>query len=185
MSPRPLLQGEQVRLAAFDQETGPEAWSRWMHDSEYSRLLDSAPAFPWTPNRIKAEMEKELVKNDSFLFAIRTITDDILIGFVSLDGIQWSHGTAWVAIGIGERSYRGKGLGTDAMREALRYAFTELNLYRVNLDVFEYNKPAIRSYEKAGFVHEGRLPERLHRDGRYWDLLFMGILRDEWEKIVA
>jgi len=57
----------------------------------------------------------------------------------------------------------------------------ELNLHRVSLDVFEYNPRAIRSYEKVGFKHEGRVRQALNRDGRRWDILYMGILREEWE----
>jgi RimJ/RimL family protein N-acetyltransferase len=69
------------------------------------------------------------------------------------------------------------------MRIILRYAFTELNLHRVSLDTFEYNPRAIRSYEKAGFKIEGRVRQLLNREGRRWDVIYMGILREEWEKI--
>jgi RimJ/RimL family protein N-acetyltransferase len=69
------------------------------------------------------------------------------------------------------------------MRVMLRYAFRELNLHRVTLTVFEYNPRAIRSYEKAGFVVEGRLRNWLNREGRRWDMIHMGILREEWETL--
>ena len=85
-----------------------------------------------------------------------------------------------MGIGLGEREYWGKGYGTDTMRLAVRYAFMELNLNRVTLNVFEYNPRAIRCYEKAGFRHEGRQRQFLNRNGRRWDVLEMGILRDEW-----
>ncbi len=87
-----------------------------------------------------------------------------------------------MGIGIGEREYWGNGYGTDAMRAILHFAFTELNLYRVSLNVFEYNPRAIRSYEKAGFVAEGRQRQVLNRDGRRWDVIYMGILHEEWER---
>ena len=66
------------------------------------------------------------------------------------------------------------------MNILLRYAFTELNLWRVSLGVFEYNPRAIRSYEKVGFQHEGRSRKHLNHEGKRWDIFFMGILRDEW-----
>jgi RimJ/RimL family protein N-acetyltransferase len=66
------------------------------------------------------------------------------------------------------------------MKVILRYAFTEVNLQRVSLTVFEYNPRAVRSYEKTGFRHEGRFRQFLNRENRRWDMLFMGILRDEW-----
>jgi RimJ/RimL family protein N-acetyltransferase len=70
------------------------------------------------------------------------------------------------------------------MRVLLRYAFTELNLFRVSLNVFGYNQRAIRSYEKAGFVIEGCQRQALRRDGQYHDLVFMGVLRDEWLRAI-
>jgi RimJ/RimL family protein N-acetyltransferase len=114
---------------------------------------------------------------------IRALDGDRLIGFVGLGGIQWNNGDAFVGISLGERQDWGKGYGTDAMRVLLRYAFDELNLHRVSLDVFEYNPRAIRSYEKAGFTVEGRCRQYLHREGKRWDLIFMGILREEWEQM--
>ena len=66
------------------------------------------------------------------------------------------------------------------MNLLLRFAFTEVNLRRVTLAVFEYNPRAIRTYEKVGFRHEGRLRQFLNKEGRRWDMLFMGILREEW-----
>jgi RimJ/RimL family protein N-acetyltransferase len=68
------------------------------------------------------------------------------------------------------------------MRLMLHYAFTELNLQRITLAVFDYNRRAVRSYEKAGFTYEGRERGFLYRDGERADTLFMGILRDEWLK---
>jgi RimJ/RimL family protein N-acetyltransferase len=69
------------------------------------------------------------------------------------------------------------------MRVLMRYAFMELNLHRVNLDVFADNPRAIKSYENAGFVQEGTAHAMLCRDGRRWDVVYMGILRSDWDKL--
>ncbi|MFM8321349.1 MAG: GNAT family N-acetyltransferase [Chloroflexota bacterium] len=69
------------------------------------------------------------------------------------------------------------------MRVLLRYAFQELPLNRVTLNVFEYNPRAVRSYEKAGFRVEGRVRGGLNRDGKRYDMIYMGILRAEWEAL--
>jgi RimJ/RimL family protein N-acetyltransferase len=66
------------------------------------------------------------------------------------------------------------------MQVLLGYAFLQLGLHRLTLTVFEYNERAFRSYRKAGFQEEGRQREAILRDGRRWDIIFMGILRDEW-----
>jgi RimJ/RimL family protein N-acetyltransferase len=93
---------------------------------------------------------------------------------------MFPNGDAFVGIGIGDRELWGKGYGTEAMKLMLRFAFQELNLRRVSLNTFEYNPRAVHSYEKAGFVHEGCERDWLHREGRRWDLIYMGILREEW-----
>ena len=71
------------------------------------------------------------------------------------------------------------------MRVIQRYAFEELNLHRLSLTVFEYNQRAIRSYEKAGFTVEGRVRKFLNREGKHYDMIFMGILREEWESLIS
>jgi RimJ/RimL family protein N-acetyltransferase len=177
-----LLTGQLVHLTAEDAQVGAEAFSKWGRDSEYSRLLDNDPAHVasiWATRKWIERTAEELLPNETF-FMVQTLENNILIGFVGLFGIEWSHGDAWVGIGIGDRQYWGKGYGTDAMRVILRYAFTEMNLQRITLGVFEYNQRAIRSYQKAGFSIEGRLRQYIHREGRYWDEIIMGILREDW-----
>ncbi len=175
-----LLSGKLVHLTADDPQVMADAFARWGHDSEFLRLEDSGPAMLFSSKKIKEFVEKDDQNSDSINFAIRTLDGDRLVGMIGLMGMQNQHGEAFVGIGIGERELWGKGYGTDAMRIILRYAFCELNLRRVSLNVFAYNPRAIHSYEKAGFVHEGRERGRLHRDGRRWDLVYMGILREEW-----
>lgn len=117
-------------------------------------------------------------------FSIRTLDDNRLLGDINLDVINnWGSRNSFVGIGINDREDWSKGYGTDAMKLILRFAFTELNLNRVTLTVFEYNPRAIRSYEKAGFRHEGRMRKALLRDGKRWDMLYMGILRTDWMEI--
>jgi RimJ/RimL family protein N-acetyltransferase len=177
-----LFRGKLVRLSADEPEILGKAFTRWMRNSEYRRLLDSEPPSLWSAKNIKEWFEKGLEKKapDEYFFTIHTLEDDQLIGFVSLWGILWNQLDAWVGIGIGEPEYWGKGYGTDGMRLALRYAFMELNLERVTLGVFAKNPRAIRSYEKAGFKLEGLERQTIHRDGKSEDVLYMGIMRQEY-----
>ena len=179
-----LFEGELVRLAVPEPEAFAKLLKRWNMDAEYLRLLDTCPARLWSEGKFQAWIEEEYNKEhrDELLFVAYTLTDNRPIGFMELAGINWAMGDAWVGLGIGEREYWGKGYGTDMMKIMLCYAFNELNLHRVSLDVFEYNPRAVRSYEKAGFVLEGRERKAIQRDGKFWDMIYMGVLREEWEK---
>jgi len=180
-----LLRGERVRLAAVNPETDAEIAAAWSRDDEFQTMLNTDAPTLWTARALKAEMseaqgldEKQI---NSYSFVIRTLAEDRLIGFTDVDIKPWSQRNGWIAIGIGPREYWGQGYGTDAMRVLQRFAFTELNLDRLTLNVFAYNERAQRSYLKAGFQVEGRQRERLRRGGRRYDMVFMGLLRDEWQ----
>jgi RimJ/RimL family protein N-acetyltransferase len=177
--------GKLVRLSAFDPEEMSKTFPRWYLNSEYVRLLNSSARPMQSPKAELKWMEKdaEEMSPGSYYFSIRTLAEDKLIGELNLDVINWSGRDAFVGLGIGETEYWSKGYGTDVMNVLLRFAFIEVNLRRVTLTVFEYNPRAIRSYEKAGFRHEGRLRSLLNREGRRWDEIFMGILREEWMEL--
>lgn len=176
-----LLTGKLVRLAALDPEAAAPLWAKWRTNSEYDRLLDLDVATLHSAKRTREWIEKHLDDWLAHEFLIRTLADDRLIGSVGLGGDNIkTHADAFVGIGIGEPEFWGKGYGTDAMNLILRYAFMELNLQRVSLDVFEYNPCGVRSYEKAGFRVEGRARGAILREGRRFDVIYMGILRSEW-----
>jgi RimJ/RimL family protein N-acetyltransferase len=177
-----ILKGKLVQLGPVDPGEFSKAFAIWRRDSEFMRLMDANVARLGSQKDSQKSLEKELEEQQlhQHWFTIRTLAEDKLIGDIGLYIVNWSSRDAFVGLGIGERDFWGRGYGTDAMQLILRYAFMEVNLRRVTLTVFEYNPRAIRSYEKAGFRHEGRLRKLLHRDGKRYDELFMGILRDEW-----
>ena len=184
-----LFLGSRVRLSAVDPEKDAPAIAAWSRDPEYVQLLSSGIARPLTVAAVKKEMEESLggdePKPGAFPFLIRALDAEgqpgRLIGTVDLSIDHWSHRDAWMGISIGARADWGQGYGSDAMRLILRYAFDELNLYRVTLSVFEYNACAIHTYRKLGFREEGRQRQRLNRYGRWWDMLIMGLRRAEWQ----
>jgi len=177
-----LFRGKLVRLTAEEPDILARSEVRWQRDSEFRRLADSDPAYVSSEKKIKEWFEKrneEGFKPERYPFSIRALEGDRLIGFISL-WVDLVHGEAWVGIGIGEREFWGRGFGTDAMRLILQYAFSELNLKRVSLALHSYNERALKSYEKAGFVLEGHSRGDQRREGKRFDTLWMGILRDEW-----
>jgi len=177
-----ILNGTLVRLSAVDPDEFSKAFAGWRRDSEFIRLGYSSVIRLGSQKNSQKSIEKELEDQEvnQHWFTIRTLAEDKLLGDIGLEVVNWAGRDAFVGLGIGDRDFWGRGYGTDAMNVLLRFAFTEINLRRVTLTVFEYNPRAICSYEKAGFRHEGRMRGLLNREGKRWDEFFMGILREEW-----
>lgn len=174
-----LLRGEKVRLTAVTANDLP-AITRWWADADFLRLYNSAPAAPRNEDQLSRRFDLSQTSNEVFLFAVRLLDSDDIIGLLELDGVDWSNRTTFVSIGIGAPEHRGLGYGLDAMRAGLRFAFNELNLHRVCLTVFSYNDPAIALYEGLGFTREGVYREHIERDGGRYDMYLYGLLHHEW-----
>lgn len=105
--------------------------------------------------------------------------DGEAVGSVSLFGFDDLARHAEVGIALLPAA-RGRGIGTAAIAQIVEYAFVRCNLRRVHLQAIASNAAAIRAYEKAGFVVEGRQREHAWVRGRYEDIVVMGLLRSEW-----
>lgn len=177
-----LFRGELVRFTFEEPEPRAKAEVRWQRDSELHRLMDGDPSELTSEKKIKEWFDKQAEegpKPERYSFSVRTLAEDKLIGFLSL-WVNWIHSDAGVGLGIGEREFWSKGYGTDMMKLCLQYAFMELGVARVSLGLHEYNPRALRSYEKCGFRLEGRTRQDMMREGKRYDSLWMGILREEW-----
>jgi RimJ/RimL family protein N-acetyltransferase len=180
-----LFEGQDIRLGPIDHEKDPEVEAKWTHDSEFMRMMDTSAARPLSAAMVKKQYEKlekqiEEEKN-LFHFMIRAKADDRLIGKAAIYWIEWTNGNGFVRLGIGAAEDRRKGYGTQALGMLLRFAFAELNLFRVSAMVPEYNEAAIALLEKFGFMQEVCRRKALERDGRRWDLYVFGLLKDEWQ----
>ena len=180
-----LFEGQDVRLGPIDHEKDPEIESKWTHNAEFMRQYDIEPARPMSAAMMKKKyekLEKEIEEDKNvYYFAIRAREDDRLIGKAVINRIEWSNGNGWIQLGIGSAEDRRKGYGTQAAQMLLRFAFMELNMFRVTARVQEYNVAGIALLKKLGFTEEVRRRQALDRDGRRWDLLVFGLLKDEWQ----
>ena len=180
-----LFDGQDIRFGPIDYDKDPEVESKWTHNAEFMRLFAIEPARPVSPAIVKKQyekLEKRMEEERNFYhFMIRANTDDRLIGTAMIARVEWTNGNGQIRIGIGSAEDRCKGYGTQAMKLLLRFAFAELNLFRVSADVPEYNEGAMALLKKFSFVEEVCRRKALERDGRRWDLLVFGLLKDEWQ----
>jgi RimJ/RimL family protein N-acetyltransferase len=176
----PRVEGERVVLREFRQEDVPVIHG-WVNDRAIVHYLAWA-VFPQTQREterfVEAQMTDADPQNRAFVIALRKSEE--CIGTIGCHNIDWRSRSAELGVVIGRREYVGKGFGTEATRLLLGFCFDELNLHRVFLRVFDFNQRAIRSYLKCGFREEGRLRQAFFRDGRYHDIVLMGLLEDEF-----
>lgn len=158
------------------------AFVPWANDPEVTRTL----AIGARATDVRAEevfIEKTNASAHDVLFGIVVRETDQLIGSTGLDQIDFQNQNAIFGMMIGEKRAWGKGYGTEVTALVMQYAFGELHLNRVQLQVFEYNLRAMRVCEKVGFRREGVLRQEHVYDSRFWDTVVMAILREEWEKM--
>ena len=174
-----ILVGERVRLHGLREEDLP-ALAGWEMDPGRMPMLSGLVAPP------SEAAAKELIANkcandkDDLGFAIETLDDPpVLVGMIELASARPKDRCATVGIALG-REHVGQGYGTDAMRVIVDYAFREIGLHRLQLEVATFNRAGIRAYKKAGFVAEGHRRGSLWHDGRWYDEVMMSILEHEW-----
>lgn len=174
-----MYTGEKVRLREYRKEDAGKA-QKYMNDPETKRLLSPRIPFPITLEEEGKWFENLSSSKDTYSFAIETLEDGKYIGGCGVNAIDWKNSVAIVGIFIGDKNYWGKGYGTDAMRVLTKFIFEQMNINKIKLNVFSYNTRAQKSYEKCGFKVEGVLRQELFRDGRYYDEIVMGILKEEY-----
>ena len=178
MIPQNRLSGNLVRLTLLRRDD-VSTILEWRQDTRFLRLWNSDPFVERTETQIcdwingLGKTERELA------FAIRLLDSEEIIGTIGLDEIEWSNRVAGLGIGIGNPKNWGKGYGTEATKLLIDYAFNDLNLFRIQLTVFDFNSRAIALYEGMGFKKEGTFREFLERDGKRHDMLLYGLLRCE------
>jgi len=182
----PLFDGKLIRLGPIDHEKDPEIVSRWTHDAGFMRMMYTDPLRPlsaWQVKKKLEELEKSIEENKNiFHFRIHIKSDDRLVGFAELLWISWTNLSGHIRLGIGAPEDLRKGYGRETLGLLLRYAFDELNLYRLSAVIPEYNLPAQSLFKSFGFVEEVRRRQALERDSRRWDLLDFGLLAGEWKE---
>lgn len=174
-----IIQGQRVRLRPVVEGDLPH-FVRWLNDPEVRHFLSISEDPPLTLESEREWYEETRASSDSVHWAIET-AEGRLLGSVELR--LGDHGTrAELGIAIQDKAFWGRGYGTEAIQEVLRYAFGEMGLRRVSLVTDEDNLRAIRSYEKCGFRREGLLRAHRLRGGQPVNGLVMAILREEFQE---
>lgn len=176
-----MIYGKRIRFRSIEKDD-LEAFKNWMNDPEVRAGLSLyAPLSSFEEEQWFESVMQRPKDERPFGIEVRDGAGWKLVGNLAFFDIHWRTRSAEFGIFIGDKAYWNQGYGTEAVRLLVRHGFETLNLNRVYLRVFEDNPRARRAYEKAGFTLEGRQRQAEFRQGRYWDVLMMSILRAEWQ----
>ena len=169
------LLGKKCYLSPIDVKDA-ERFTEWLNDLEIAKNL------PFYSGIINLEKEKELLNNLSkeHNYSIINLETNELIGNCGFFGIDYLNQTAEAGLFIGNKNYWNKGYGTEAFSLLIDYGFKALNLHNIMLRVYEFNKNAIKCYEKIGFQMIGKRREALQMNLKKHDDIYMDILESDF-----
>jgi RimJ/RimL family protein N-acetyltransferase len=175
-----MIYGERVRLRAVERDD-VKKFCVWVNDPEVTRYLSLyLPMSTVDEENWFDALAKRDQSEKPLAIEVRDGDGWKMIGNCGVFDIDPVSRVCELGIMLGEKDEWNKGYGTETMLLLLRHGFDTLNLNRIYLRVYAENARAKRSYDKAGFVEEGRLREALYKYGKYDDVIIMSVLRSEW-----
>ncbi|MCL7451872.1 MAG: GNAT family N-acetyltransferase [Anaerolineae bacterium] len=170
-----MIHGHRVVLRAIERQDLP-AYVEWLNDPTVLNYFGRYGPL----SLVEEEQWYEEMLQDPRTLNFSVEFEGRHIGGAGFNEIDGRSASAEVGLFIGLPALWDQGLGSDVLHALLRFGFEQMNLNRIYLSVFARNERAVHLYEKVGFKHEGRWRQAEYRHGQYQDLLWMGILREEW-----
>jgi len=173
----PFLIGEKIYLRPVEPED-----AKFLSKGENDPVVRDA-LFLALPVSLTNEQEKieQLIKSkDAIILIIVEKETNQSVGQTAFFRIDFISRAAVFYLAILDPACWSKRFGSEATKLMVDYAFKTLNLNRIQLHVCAENTPAIKIYERVGFIKEGVLRQAMFRNGNYVDFWVMGMLRDDW-----
>jgi [ribosomal protein S5]-alanine N-acetyltransferase len=176
-----FLIGKRISLHGLSENdmTEDSPYYNWLDDLSLD-LFTERSYFPNTLSRIQSFYE-ESVKNKSLvLLGIYDNESGKHIGNITFSEINWIQRRAFIAYLLGDKSFGGKGIVTEAVLMMMYYGFNKLNFERIWGGVSVLHAASSKICEKTGLKVEGRMRNHLYRNGEFSDALVVGAIRSEW-----
>jgi RimJ/RimL family protein N-acetyltransferase len=169
--------GSRIYLSPYHPDDA-EILTKWLNDSAVTDGLgDTFMNFNLMNEK---QWLEDMLKKGEHAYAIVLTETDEMIGSMGLMDVKLACGSASIGIFIGEAEHRGRGYGTEAMKLLVGFAFDVLNLYNINLAVYDFNEGAYKSYIKVGFKEIGRRRGAYYLNNKRHDIIYMDITREDW-----
>ena len=143
-----LLEGQRIYLRILTVNDASEKYCSWINDSDVNRFLESKKI---TIKELQEYIENKYNNPNCIFLGIFLKNNNVHIGNVKLEPIDFKEKKATLGILIGEKNCWGKGYATEALKLLINYSFNIIDLKEIDLGVNKKNVGAIKSYQKSGF----------------------------------
>lgn len=173
------IEGKQIYLRPITIEDTDRV-VRWRNDKKivenfiYRKKISREEHLGWLHNKVET--------GQVIQFIICDLANDKPLGSIYLQNFNEESRQAEEGIFLGEEEAYGRGIGTEAAKLVLDYAFETLKLHKLTARVLSYNQGSRKMHEKAGYVMESYLQDELFLDGSYVDLIFYGAINPAEDK---
>ena len=173
-----MIKGKNVTLRAVERDDLARL-HLFNNDLEVELAGGGDPPMPQSLERLEAEFSKNVQNGGRDGASFGIVVNGLFIGICALFNFNETNRTCELGITIGDKAHWGQGYGREAVQLLTKYAFQYRNMNRVWLQVIGNNERAIHAYQASGFEVEGTLRDHIWSNGRYHDIIMMGILANK------
>jgi RimJ/RimL family protein N-acetyltransferase len=170
------LIGKKVYLRPIKESDVTEDYLSWLKDPEVMLGIESSG---YTLENLKEYVFSKITSEKDYFFVICDQQNDKHIGNIKLEITDSKAQVAELGLLIGDKSYWGKGIGSEICRLVINFGFNQIYLRKIFLAVYENNPNAKKLYEKLGFKLEGILRKHIIVQSVYYDKYLMGLFKEE------
>ncbi|TGM60687.1 GNAT family N-acetyltransferase [Leptospira vanthielii] len=174
-----FLKGNTIYLRALQESDITGNYYYWLNDQDVVKY-NSHGRFPQTIEKLREYVKNVSSSNDTLVLAIIDISSSQHIGNISLQRIHWIDRNAEIAFLLGEKSFHGRKIMTEAGLILLNHGFRTLNLHRIYCGTSSENLPMQKLAVRLGMLQEGIRKEAIYKNGAYLDMYEYGILKEDF-----
>lgn len=175
-----MIYGKTIKLVALSSDHHQFMLS--LLNDEETAHNEGKVEFPVSIDAQRLWYEKYLHNRNAHSFIIMSKEDDTIYGYLSFKILNEVSRNGHLAIKLCKEA-RGKGYGTDALKTAMKFLFFQYNMHRLTSHIIDYNIASQKLFiDKCGWKKEGTAREAIYMNGKYYDNILIGILKEDFIK---
>ena len=172
------MDGKKIYLRPIREKDATQRYCDWLNDPEVNRYTESRYV-ETTLADLGKYIGAALRSPGNFFFAIIEKSMDAHVGNIKIDSAispLWDHLVGEVGLIIGEKSCWGRGYASEAIELATQFAFETLRLHKLTATCYSVNPASAKAFLKAGYTQEAVRPSNAMCEGKYVDLILLGVI---------